>query len=589
MKKEVTSLILLLSLASAVRLGVVHSDGSSSFSEVPWPGYNPTTLSSRMRDKAVEDEEPHCEVLPPPPNATLPQVDPTDAECPVEKQVLMMEVLVDTAFFEANSEDMESTLAEVQFIYDKVNEHYCEAFNLYINVRSVIVAEERGTPAWNAPNSKNDQINLITNYYHTDPTNAQRREDLNIGAVQMLWDYASWGGIVGLAYVGQTCKTWGVSWVVMSGSIETTIDVATHELGHTMGAVHDGASNYQNRFGDCRGEDSSRYFMAPYASRHHTEFSDCSQEHICGYMKLFNCLEDANVCGNGVCGSAENFTTCPADCVPVCGDGVCEVGEHCPDDCDVASPTHHTVTVCDGDNVPLEGFPLEIFAGPLQYTALTRDDGTIEIPNDPTLGTPSVMADLPAIIPGYQLGSMVAHRHDVAENLILCFDRYELNLAEVFLPPREPHPIDTPTYDVRVYIPYPFQLISRVSLPPTTTRNDSVTYLFPCDIGHLTLFVRRYNLQEPINTYNPTLWRTLDSPLTRIDHTILTVHHQRMFSVFINGSKFITNNNGEVHLVLETNCEGGPGFTDATVTDSSGSHVLHLSGSVCSVSHFDLL
>ncbi len=44
------------------------------------------------------------------------------------------------------------------------------------------------------------------------------------------------------------------------------------------------------------------------------------------------------VCGNGVCETGENATSCPADCMAtaMCGNGVCETGENstnCPQDC----------------------------------------------------------------------------------------------------------------------------------------------------------------------------------------------------------------------------------------------------------------
>jgi hypothetical protein len=47
-----------------------------------------------------------------------------------------------------------------------------------------------------------------------------------------------------------------------------------------------------------------------------------------------NAYCDSNICGDGVCSSNENASTCGLDC-RVCGDGICSIGETstCPSDC----------------------------------------------------------------------------------------------------------------------------------------------------------------------------------------------------------------------------------------------------------------
>jgi hypothetical protein len=97
------------------------------------------------------------------------------------------------------------------------------------------------------------------------------------------------GDTLGIAYIGQLCgRKYGVSLseVRDRGAWIDSL-VLAHELGHQLGAVHDGADS-------CSSTSSSGYLMSSFINGS-SDFSDCSKQAIRSTMSYSACLVPADM------------------------------------------------------------------------------------------------------------------------------------------------------------------------------------------------------------------------------------------------------------------------------------------------------
>ncbi|KAK3593454.1 hypothetical protein CHS0354_020219, partial [Potamilus streckersoni] len=104
--------------------------------------------------------------------------------------------------------------------------------------------------------------------------------------------------VFGRSYNGFVCDSYYKTSVIKSADYFLTVNVAAHELGHNLGADHDGEDNATA----CRADD--QFIMAPKAptfnlfepySRHPYIFSNCSVKAFKDTLKDKMCLRNVGV------------------------------------------------------------------------------------------------------------------------------------------------------------------------------------------------------------------------------------------------------------------------------------------------------
>ena len=107
------------------------------------------------------------------------------------------------------------------------------------------------------------------------------------GVTHLVTGHSLDGTTAGIAYRGGACDiNQGAS--LSEASLATSFDglVMAHELGHNLGAVHDGE-------GVCASTPSSTYLMAPVLS-YNSQFSQCSLDTIRPFIQSASCIKPAN-------------------------------------------------------------------------------------------------------------------------------------------------------------------------------------------------------------------------------------------------------------------------------------------------------
>lgn len=202
------------------------------------------------------------------------------------------------------------------------------------------------TALWNVPCTNNhtieDRLNLFSAWRGT------RSNDSN--SLWTLLTTCETGASVGLAWLGQLCEkdaiaqnTQTVSGANVIARTSTEWKVIAHEIGHTMGAVHDctsttcTASNTMAASMCCplsatTCDAGGKYIMNPSTSDQIEAFSPCSVGNICSAFKRRSvnttCLTSnkdvsiitENECGNGIVESGED---CDCGGVEGCGTNRC--------------------------------------------------------------------------------------------------------------------------------------------------------------------------------------------------------------------------------------------------------------------------
>lgn len=289
--------------------------------------------------------------------------------CPKTRQVALLGVATDCTYMGDFSDEDEARQNIIQQI-NSASVLYENAFNITLGLSQLVIskAECPATPPesaqWNAPCSAN--VTIEDRLHSFSVWRGQRSGD-GI-AVWLLMTTCETGASVGLAWLGQLCKSdvtltsdqQSVTGVVVVAKTSSEWKVVAHEIGHSMGAVHDcipetcsdGSETasmccpLSSKACDANGE----YIMNPSTTLQMQQFSPCTVGNICSafLMKSVNisCLvSNRNVtilsekeCGNGIVEEGEQCD---------CGGASGCVGNKC---CDGSTCKFKNNAVCDDYN-----------------------------------------------------------------------------------------------------------------------------------------------------------------------------------------------------------------------------------------------
>lgn len=212
--------------------------------------------------------------------------------------LLELTLVADAPFFARHGAD---SAAAMQVVVDRVAELLARDAHMVVSVEKTIVYE---TPADDPLTTSTDTFDLVASLNAL----VQGHPDL-VGSVDALHLFTGReldGPIAGIAYIGSVCTGSPVSLSQDYGSdLHVLTLLAGHELGHTLGAWHDGET------GPCA-QTPPGYIMWPSLEGAATEaLSGCSRETIAPVVERAACITDA--------------------IPPGCGDGVVGAGEQCDD------------------------------------------------------------------------------------------------------------------------------------------------------------------------------------------------------------------------------------------------------------------
>ncbi|RPB28084.1 hypothetical protein L211DRAFT_778588 [Terfezia boudieri ATCC MYA-4762] len=309
------------------------------------------------------------------------------AGCPTTKQMALVGVAADCTYI-AEFDSQETARSHIITQFNSASAVFESTFNITLGIKSLVIPAGEGTcpgtapstAAWNLPCTNSATVNDRLNLFSSWRGQADRTADGN--AFWTLLTNCKTGSAVGLAWVGMLCKTTadqGTDGQVISGAnvvakTPTEWKVIAHEIGHTMGAVHDCTSgqcaqNMQDTSQCCplsayTCNANNQFLMNPSTSDQIDKFSACTIGNICGAFLTRSvsklCLTDnrnvsiitENKCGNGIvepgedcdCGGTEgcaentccNATTCKFSDNSVCDDS----NDDCCSKCQFASSSH---------------------------------------------------------------------------------------------------------------------------------------------------------------------------------------------------------------------------------------------------------
>lgn len=212
-------------------------------------------------------------------------------------------------------------------------------FGIGLEIVQMVIYTSDAAQPFSANAMGNDLLNQLSAARAGDASGV-----LGLGGVTHLFSGRGIGGPSGIAWIAGVCDAHygaGISSITSApGYLETIL--VTHELGHNMGASHDGPSGY--------GCDTTTFgwIMWPLLDGGLLdEFSSCSRARVARQIPLAACIGDVipSNCGNGVLDEGED-----------CDDGNVFSGDCCRADChhDVAgmpcgeSPDVCYDAVCDG-------------------------------------------------------------------------------------------------------------------------------------------------------------------------------------------------------------------------------------------------
>jgi len=233
-------------------------------------------------------------------------------------------LVADHAFFAEHGSD---SAAYMQVIIDQVATFYPVDLGVVLSVVQTVIHE---TPDSAILSASTDSLTLIQSL-------AERRQSqagtYGAGDVTHLFTGRNLdGSIVGVAYVGAVCDSYYGASLVQDFSTDLHLStlLSGHELGHTLGAFHDGQDG-----SPCESADWG-YVMWPSIQNGLAEqFSTCSQSLIHPVIDAASCVT----------------TAIP----PGCGDGDLDVGEECDDGNNAASDCCRADCVLDSPGVLCSG------------------------------------------------------------------------------------------------------------------------------------------------------------------------------------------------------------------------------------------
>lgn len=266
--------------------------------------------------------------------------------CPVTLQVLPVAVVADCSYLRRFDGNKARAQANIINDFNLVNGIYERTFNLSLGLVSIDLYVECSPPeqtelAWNRACTI-DPPTLQTRLSQFSWWRGKKQTANQAALFVLLTGCQEESDVVGIAWLNQVCRKdamrSGGQWV--SGAAVTSLvpnqfTVLAHEIGHTLGAVHDcdreacSTCDYNNSKGcqcctcgdgcDCRG----KFVMHPESGGLSMKsFSPCSRGDICRKLPILaqSCLLPP--------GATRLITG------PQCGNGIRETGEEC--DCGTA-------------------------------------------------------------------------------------------------------------------------------------------------------------------------------------------------------------------------------------------------------------
>ncbi|KAF8466237.1 Metallo-peptidase family M12-domain-containing protein [Kalaharituber pfeilii] len=305
--------------------------------------------------------------------------------CLATKMLALVGVAADCTYmasFESEAEARQHIISQ----FNSASSVFESTFNITLGIQTLVVEPTNcpGTPpataAWNLPCSNdaiiNDRLNLFSEWRGT------RADDGN--AFWTLLTTCGTGSAVGLAWIGMLCESTSfqnrdgqiVSGANVVAKTPSEWKVIAHEIGHTMGAVHDCtaeqcAENMSITSQCCplsvnTCDAGGRYIMNPSTDDRIASFSPCTVGNICGAFLTRSvtrtCLTSnrnveiitENKCGNGIveageecdCGGTEgcaNNQCCDANTCRFINNAVCDDSN---DDCCTNCKFSSTTQIC---------------------------------------------------------------------------------------------------------------------------------------------------------------------------------------------------------------------------------------------------
>lgn len=253
---------------------------------------------------------------------------------PAAPGLLELTIVADSAFAARHGAD---SAAAMQVVVDRVASFFETNVGLVVSVVRTVVYET----------AQDDPLTTSTDSYEllasVNLLRSSHPDTLGSGdALHLFTGRELDRKVAGVAYIGSVCDSSAIS---LSQDFSSDLHVLTllvgHELGHTIGAWHDGDT------GPCAATPTG-YVMWPTLESYTAEaFSRCSMDSIGPVLDAATCISDAIPagCGNGVLDDGEE-----------CDDGNNEGSDCCRVDCryDVAGNlctadgNPCTADVCDG-------------------------------------------------------------------------------------------------------------------------------------------------------------------------------------------------------------------------------------------------
>ena len=215
-----------------------------------------------------------------------------------------------------------------------------QTFNISLGIQALVIPSTTcsetapSNALWNLPCSNpaniNERLNLFSDWRGARPPG-------DGDAFWTLLTTCSTGSAVGLAWVGMMCKTdavQGQNGAIISGTnivAKTTTEwkVIAHEIGHTMGAVHDCTSDQCAAGMDSTSQccpltantcdAQGKFLMNPSTDDRIHQFSPCTIGNICGAFQARSVIKSCLTSNRDVKTITENR----------CGNGIVEQGEEC--------------------------------------------------------------------------------------------------------------------------------------------------------------------------------------------------------------------------------------------------------------------
>jgi len=222
-------------------------------------------------------------------------------------------LVADHAFYAAHGAD---TSAYMQSIVDQVASFYTTSIGVTVSIVQTVIYQSAGTEPLSSSTASGTLLSSLAEARESHPAT------LGAGDITHLFTGRDLDqNVIGIAYLGTVCDSFYAASIAQD--FNTNLHLMTlltgHELGHSLGAYHDGQS------GSPCVSTPIGWVMWPVVYSSLTEaFSACSQASIDPVVQLASCIGDAipTNCGNGTLNSGEQ-----------CDDGNNSNGDCCRADC----------------------------------------------------------------------------------------------------------------------------------------------------------------------------------------------------------------------------------------------------------------